>query len=99
MTYILCIQLLWDDFQEKETEQLNVIEGAESSTCVAGVEYWNEISIALNCRNAGVVFPLDLLYMVTTGPAPTGLWLIRTALLLGDVLSDSERRASLLQKN
>jgi hypothetical protein len=27
---------------------------------VAGVEYWNEISIVLNCRNAGVVFPLWL---------------------------------------
>jgi hypothetical protein len=39
ITNILCIQLLWDAFQEKETEQLKVIEGAESSRCVAGVEY------------------------------------------------------------
>jgi len=39
ITYILCIQLMWDVFQEKETELLNVFEDAESSTCVAGVEY------------------------------------------------------------
>ena len=39
----------------------------------------------------------DLLYMVTTGPVPTRLWLIWTALLLG-VWSDSDRRAFLLKK-
>jgi len=38
ITYILCIQLMWDAFQEMETELLNVFEGAESSMCVDGVE-------------------------------------------------------------
>jgi len=98
ITYILRIQLMWAAFQEKETELLNVFEGAESSTCVAGVEYWNEISVALYCRNAGVVFPLWLTvygnYRSSANQAVTHL----NSIASRRVWSDSERRAFLLKK-